>query len=245
MTVNLPDLVHQYDAVINCIGVLNKAVDAETDRGIWLNSYMPHVLAKHAKRVIHISSDCVFSGHDHGGYHEGDFRSSDTLYGRTKALGELIDDRNLTIRTSIVGPDISPDGIGLFNWFMQQNESVYGYTNAIWGGVTTLVLADAVHTALEQGAVGLYHLTNGEKISKLKLLELFNTLRLEPVTIIPSNAVNEDKSLVSVQGSFLFEVPPYDVMVRGIGEWINLHKELYPQYDIKCFCDETKRRNGD
>lgn len=234
MTANLPEIVCEYDAVINCIGVLNKAVDAETDRGIWLNSYLPHMLGRYANRVIHISSDCVFSGHDYGGYKETDFRSSDTLYGRSKALGELNDDHNLTIRTSIVGPDINVNGIGLFNWFMKQRGSVGGYTGAIWGGVSTVALADAIHVALEQDVTGLYHLTNGEKISKYELLEYFNKLRTEPVTIIPSDVVHEDKSLVSVRNGFLYRAPPYEEMVYEIGEWINVHKELYPQYDVNC-----------
>jgi dTDP-4-dehydrorhamnose reductase len=232
MTANLPEIVCEFDAVINCIGVLNKAVDAEPHKGIWLNSYLPHLLAAHAKRVIHLSTDCVFSGRDGGGYREDGFRSADTMYGRSKALGELHDNRNLTIRTSIVGPDTNENGIGLFNWFMKQRGAVHGYTGAIWSGVTTIVLADAMHTALDRGTTGLLHLTNGEKISKFELLKLFNALRREPAEIRPSDAVNEDKSLVCTRSDFDFVVPSYDEMVRNMGEWMRVQSEFYPQYGI-------------
>jgi dTDP-4-dehydrorhamnose reductase len=229
---NLPEIVKDYDAAVNCIGVLNKAVDAAPAEGIWLNACLPHVLAAHARRVIHLSTDCVFSGREGGGYKEGDFRSADTLYGRSKALGELDDGRNLTIRTSIVGPDMNENGIGLFHWFMRQTGTVDGYTEAIWSGVTAIVLAEAMHAALEQGTTGLYHLTNGERISKLELLKLFNALRSEPVTIRPSSAVNEDKSLVCTRSDLDFKVPSYAGMARDMGGWIREHKGLYPRYRI-------------
>jgi dTDP-4-dehydrorhamnose reductase len=172
----------------------------------------------------------VFSGKDRRSYEENSFRSADSLYGRSKALGELDDGKNLTVRTSIVGPDINEGGIGLFNWFMKQRGSVGGYAGAIWGGVTTITLADAIHAALEQGTTGLIHLTNGEKISKFELLKLFNELRSEPVTIIRSGAVNEDKSLICTRGDFNFTVPSYEEMAREMGRWIRARKELYPLY---------------
>jgi len=234
MSVDISGIVSGFDAVINCVGVLNKAVDASPDNGIWLNSYLPHLLARYAKRVIHISTDCVFSGHDGGSYCEDSFRSADTMYGRSKALGELFDDRNLTFRTSIVGPDINENGVGLFNWFMQQNGAVNGYIGAIWGGVTTLVLADAIDAAFRQGTTGLFHLTNCEKISKYELLKLFNTLRREPVAIVPSKDVNEDKSLVHTRTGFSsYSVPSYADMVSDMGKWMLMHKTMYQRYELK------------
>jgi dTDP-4-dehydrorhamnose reductase len=231
MTANLQDMVSGFDAVINCIGVLNKAVDAEPDKGIWLNSYLPHLLAAHAKRVIHLSTDCVFSGNEGGGYNEDSHRSADTLYGRSKALGELNNSKDLTIRTSIIGPDINENGIGLFNWFMKQTGPVGGYTGAIWGGVTTIVFINAIHAALKTGLTGLYHLTNGVKISKFELLDMFNELRREPVEIAPSDVVKEDKSLVSTRSGFDFRVPSYADMLADMGEWIQAHIGLYPHYN--------------
>jgi dTDP-4-dehydrorhamnose reductase len=230
------NIIQNYDAVINCVGVLNKAVDADTYNGIWLNACLPHLLAKLTKdtvtKIIHLSTDCVFSGAGGGGYRENSFRSADTLYGRSKALGELNDTHNLTIRTSIVGPDINENGIGLFNWFMKQNGAVSGYTGAIWSGVTTVVLADAIHAAIEQGLTGLYHLTNGIGINKFELLKLFNGLRRSPLKIIPSDTVHEDKSLVTARSGFEFGVPSYADMVRNMGDWLYANEELYRHYEI-------------
>jgi len=237
MDIEKLNIVLDYDAVINCVGVLNKAVDEEPYDGIWLNACLPHLLAKLARnsktKIIHLSTDCVFSGHEDGNYKENSFRSADTLYGRSKALGELNDDKNLTLRMSIVGPDINENGIGLFNWFMKQKESVNGYANAIWTGVTTIVLANAINVALEQNLTGLYHLVNGEKISKYALLGLFNNLRNEPVTIISSDAVKENKSLVNTRNDFDFTVPAYAEMVADMGKWIKQHSALYSQYKLK------------
>ena len=233
MKVDWSEIVRGYDAVVNCIGILNKAVDADSYKGIYLNACLPHLLAKYAKRVIHISSDCVFSGHDNGSYKENDFRSTDTMYGRTKALGEINDNNNFTIRTSIVGPDINENGIGLFNWFMKQQELAKGYTNAIWSGVTTLVFAEAVNEALKQNTTGLYHLTNGEKISKFKLLKLFNELRTKPIGIEPYEGVKEDRSLICTRKDFSFQVPTYGNMMKSIGKWITDYKELYPKYIVQ------------
>jgi dTDP-4-dehydrorhamnose reductase len=230
------NILCDYDAVVNCVGVLNKAVDDEPYDGIWLNACLPRFLVKLTKdtpaKIIHMSTDCVFSGHDGGGYTENAYQSADTLYGRSKALGEIDDGKNLTFRTSIVGPAINENGIGLFNWFMKQRGTVSGYTEVIWNGVTTIILADAIDAALRQNLTGLYHLTNGEKISKFELLNLFNKLRKKPVEIAPSDAVSEDKSLVCTRTGFDFTVPSYADMVRNMGKWIAKHSELYPKYKI-------------
>jgi len=239
MESDIPSIMRGYDAVINCIGVLNNAVDAEPYKGIWLNSCLPHLLANHAKRVIHISTDCVFSGQDGGGYNEESFRSADTMYGRSKAIGELNNDRNLTIRTSIVGPDINENGIGLFNWFMKQTGTIRGYTNAIWGGVTSLVLADAINVTLKQELTGIIHLTNGQRISKYELLKLFAVLRDEPIEVVSCGLVKEDKSLISMREDLCFTVPDYKGMVCEMGKWVNKHKYLYPLYKTRdVFCNE-------
>ena len=232
MSTNLAKLCNGFDAVVNCIGVLNKEVDNIPHKGIWLNSYLPHLLAAEAKQLIHLSTDCVFSGKDGGGYTESSFRSADTMYGRSKSLGEIDDNRNLTIRTSIIGPDYNKDGLGLFNWFMKEKESVYGFTGAIWSGVSTLVLAEAIHDALCQKITGIYHLTNGEKISKYELLKLFNKLRTKSaITIEPKDTLNEDKSLICTRNDFNYKVPSYEKMVLDMGEWLSHRKDLYMHYE--------------
>ena len=112
----------KYDTVINCIGILNQFAEENMALASFLNSYFPHFLAEVTDgtdtQVIHMSTDCVFSG-KRGEYTEDDFRDGETFYDRSKALGELEDGKNITLRNSIVGPDINPNGIGLMNWFMK------------------------------------------------------------------------------------------------------------------------------
>lgn len=223
-----------YDVVINCIGILNKACDKEPSRAVYLNSCLPHLIADTLKdtntKLIHMSTNCVFSGKS-GPYNEKSFRDGETSYDRTKALGEVEDDKNLTFRNSIIGPDMKENGVGLFNWFMKQNGTINGYTKAIWTGVTTLTLAKAMERAAIEGLTGIYNLVNNKSISKFDLLKLFNQhMKADTVSILPNDSVNIDKSLVNNRKDFSFEVPDYEQMVIEMKEWIYSHKVLYPHY---------------
>lgn len=229
---------NSYDIVINAIGVLNKAVDKNVASGIYLNSVLPHflaeTLAESETKLIHISTDCVFSGKK-GSYEETSCPDESSYYGRSKALGEINDDRNLTIRTSIIGPELKSNGVGLYHWFMKQNGYINGFTNVLWSGVTTLELAKAMDAAIRENLVGLYHLSNNKKISKFELLQLFNKhMRNHEVTIIPDDSVISDKSLRNTRTDFSYEVPDYEEMIEELAYWIKQHEDLYTQYNIKC-----------
>jgi len=224
----------QYDAIINAIGILNQDAEDHKSNAVLLNSYLPHFLSDTTKemktRVIHMSTDCVFSGKT-GGYSETSFRDGETFYDRSKALGELENNKDLTFRNSIIGPDMSESGIGLFNWFMKQNGQINGFTKAIWTGVTTLTLAKAMEQALKENLTGLYNLVNNETISKYELLKLFNKyMRDGQIEIQPSDNLSLDKSLINNRTDFSFEVPSYETMVAEMKEWIDNHKDLYPHY---------------
>lgn len=223
-----------YDIIINCIGILNKAVDAKLAEGIYINSVLPHLLEECVSgtktRVIHISSDCVFSGNT-GHYREDSHPDAESYYGRTKALGELGDGNNLTIRTSIVGPELKKDGIGLFHWFMSQTGFVNGFTEVIWSGVTTLELAKAIDSAMKQGLTGLYHLVNNKVISKYELLCLFNRYLNENRTVIHQNgSFINDKSLEDTRLELQHKIPSYEVMIQELAVWMQKHPWLYAQY---------------
>lgn len=226
----------QYDAVINAIGILNQDAENNKSNAVLLNSYLPHFLCDCAQemktKVIHMSTDCVFSGKT-GGYGETSLRDGETFYDRTKALGELENDKDLTFRNSIIGPDINQNGIGLFNWFMKQKGQVKGYTKAIWTGVTTLTLAKAMEQALIEDLSGLYNLVNNETINKYDLLKLFNKyMKNDRIEILPDDSISLDKSLINNRSDFYFKVPSYEIMVAEMREWILDHKELYPHYHI-------------
>lgn len=225
---------NRYDSIINCIGILNQFAEENHALATYVNAYFPHYLAQLTEntntQIIHMSTDCVFSG-NRGSYSEDDLRDGDTFYDRSKALGELDDDKNLTLRNSIVGPDINPKGIGLLNWFMQQHGEVNGYIKAIWTGQTTLQLAKTMEEAAKERIHGLYNAVPDSSISKCDLLRLFNKyLRTEKVTIVPVDKMAADKSLVRKRKGFDYIVPDYERMIVELSEWINSHKELYPHY---------------
>lgn len=227
---------NQYDTIINCIGLLNQFAESNKAGAVYLNSFFPHYLAKLTEgtetQVVHMSTDCVFSG-KRGQYTEDDLRDGTTFYDRTKALGELEDDKNLTLRQSIVGPDIKANGIGLLNWFLQQKKEVSGYTGAIWTGQTTLQLAKTMEAAAAQKAHGLINTVPEASITKYELLRLFNAhLRREPIRIVPVDKMAADKSLKRTRFEFPLAVPDYEDMIVELGEWMRAHKELYPHYDL-------------
>ena len=223
------------DFIINCVGILVKGSKNYPDNAILLNAYFPHLLKRYADetgaKLVHISTDCVFSG-DKGDYQEDDFRDADDVYGRSKALGEIINDKDLTIRTSIVGPEIKKNGEGLFHWFMKQHGTINGYTNAYWGGITTVELAKVIELSIDNGLTGLVHVTNGEKISKYDLLLLFKKYwNKSDIELVKSEDVKQDKSLKASK-RYNFNVPSYPVMLREMAEWMSLYADLYLQYKV-------------
>lgn len=228
---------NKFDTVINCIGLLNQFAENNKAGAAYLNSYFPHQLAQITEgtdtQVIHMSTDCVFSG-SRGQYTEDDLRDGTTFYDRSKALGEIENDKDLTMRQSIVGPDIKQKGIGLLNWFMQQHGEVNGFTKAIWTGQTTLQLAKTMEAAAKEKAHGLYNMVPDTWISKYDLLRLFNKyLRNNELIIHPvDNQMTADKSLKRTRFDFDYRIPDYEQMVAELADWMSAHKSLYPHYEL-------------
>ena len=227
---------NRYDAVINCIGLLNQYAENNKSSAVFLNAYLPHYLVEltdgTSTQVIHMSTDCVFSGR-RGQYTEDDQPDGTTFYDRSKALGEIVDDKNITLRNSIVGPDMNPKGIGLLNWFMQQHGEVCGYTGAMWTGQTTLQLAKTMELAAMERVHGLYNMVPNTSISKCELLKLFNKyLRNNLLKITPVDKNAADKSLKRTRFAFNYELPDYEVMVSELAAWMRMHRELCPHYEL-------------
>lgn len=219
------------DFVVNCIGILNKKAEDYPSQAILVNSYFPHYLdemsEKYNYKLIHISTDCVFSGHDGGGYKEDSPKTATTVYGTSKALGEINNNRSLTLRTSIIGPDTNPNGIGLFEWFMKQKDEVHGFRKAFWSGVTTIELAKQIEIAMNSNLTGLYHVTNGQKISKYDLLTIIKDVFNKDIKIIPDDNYSCDKSLVVTREDYKFNIPSYHQMIVEMKEWIENNKDIY------------------
>jgi len=229
-------LENKFDSVINGIGILNQFAEQNKAQASFLNSYFPHFLAevtaKIDTQIIHMSTDCVFSG-ARGSYTEDDFPDGATFYDRSKALGEIEDNKNITLRNSIVGPDINSTGIGLLNWFMQQNGEVNGFTKAMWTGQTTLQLAKTMEIAAKEKAYGLFNMVPDHSVSKYDLLLLFNKyFRSNSLKINPVDGISADKSLKRTRFEFNYLIPDYEIMVKELAEWMKKHKNLYPHYNI-------------
>lgn len=221
----------EYDFVVNCIGILNKNAEDHPKQAVYLNSVLPHYLAHLTQslktQVIHLSTDCVFSGAD-GNYNENSFPDGNTIYDMTKFLGELKDNKNLTLRNSIIGPDINSEGIGLFNWFMKQSGVVNGYTNALWNGITTLELAKIIEYISQNRAIGLHHMVNSNFISKYDLLKIIkNEFCKSNITIRPYSAVKINKVLLKTEYKIDYRIPSYSKMISDLQKWIQAHEWLY------------------
>lgn len=221
--------------IINCIGILIAGSNKDPENAIFINSYMPHRLKRVANKIdaklIHISTDCVFSGEKKEPYIEKDEKDGKDTYAKAKGLGEIRDDRNLTLRTSVIGPELKTNGEELFHWFMNQRGTINGFTKAIWSGVTTLELARAVKWAIENNITGLYHITNNQTINKYDLLMLLKKYTRKNIDIIPIEGKNVDKSFIDTRKEINYIIPTYEQMIQDIVSLMNNNK-LYTQYNI-------------
>lgn len=229
-----------FDCVVNCVGVLNRAADDHKTLAVRLNSELPHFLAEATAdlptKIIHLSTDCIFSG-ARGGYREDDLPDGRTFYDRSKALGELVDGKNITFRNSIIGPDLERDGIGLLNWFLQRTGTVNGYTKSIWSGVTTLFLAQMIEPAAVENLHGLFQLTNNTPITKHDLLKLFAKVFRKDIQILPTEGVAADKTLLN--GKTFGVAPSYEQMLVDLRDWMIRHENFYPHYELRSSNEQT------
>ena len=212
--------------IINCVGVLIKDSLSDPFSAININALLPHKLVQFSEvvnaKLIHISTDCVFDG-SKGSYIETDKKTAQDIYGLSKSLGEIKDSKNLTLRTSIIGPELKDKGEGLFSWFLSQNGEVNGYTESIWGGVTTMVLSDIIIKCIKEDYIGLLHVTNRIPISKFDLLNLIKVnFELNDIDLKKVSGKKLDKSLNTKYD--YFNVPSYEQMIK------DLHKYYLENY---------------
>lgn len=187
------------DVTINCIGIVKQLEDSKNIiKSIVVNSLLPHKLnelcKKNNSRLIHISTDCVFSGNK-GMYDEEDESDVIDIYGRTKSLGEVISDNCVTIRTSIIGHELKASH-GLLNWFLKQEDVCNGYTDAFFSGVPTIVLSDIIENVIipDNSISGLYHVSS-DRISKFDLLKLISKIYNKNIVIKEDSRLKIDRSL--------------------------------------------------
>ena len=150
----------------------------------------------------------------------------------SKSLGEINDNLNLTIRTSIIGPELKHEGEGLFHWFMNQKESITGFRSNYWSGVTTLELAKFIKWVLENKLTGLYHLTNSKPISKFELLNIFKDVYSKDIEINDYNDYVCNKSFLNTNNLVDYKVDEYYQMLNEQKKFMLAHKNFYKYYEL-------------
>ncbi|EPM7551798.1 dTDP-4-dehydrorhamnose reductase family protein [Citrobacter freundii] len=191
---------HKPSIVLNCVGII-KQLDAAKNNilSIEINSLLPHKLAQlcssHNAKLIHFSTDCIFKG-TKGNYVEDDESDAIDLYGKSKFLGEVGYDGHLTLRTSIIGHELGSNH-SLVDWFLSQQNSVTGFTNAIFSGLPTCYMAEVIHEyVLPNKLSGLFHLSV-DPISKYDLLNIIKKVYGKNIDIKPTDDFRIDRSLNS------------------------------------------------
>ena len=217
--------------IVNCIGSLVEASINKPSLAIQTNSLLPHFLneisEKYNFKLIHISTDCVFDGKK-GMYKESDKKTETNYYGLTKNLGEIDNNRNLTIRTSIIGPELKSNPTGLFSWVIsQKGNTIHGYSSAMWSGLTTIELAKFIIWSLNKNLTGIVHATNSIGISKYDLINLITETFDLNIDLLKNKDYRSDKTLLNTKVDN-YSFPSYITMVKEMKDWISLNKCIYP-----------------
>ena len=153
------------------------------------------------------------------------------FYDRVKSLGEIKNNKDLTLRMSIIGPDKNEEGIGLFNWFMKQKGTIYGFTNVYWNGITTIELAHGIWQGIKENIIGLYHLVPTQSLSKYELLLKFQEyFPRKNIQIVPREVEPINKVLINTRSDFSFKVGDYNQMLEEMKNWIEMHPTFYKHY---------------
>lgn len=214
------------EAIINAVGIVKQRPTAkESIPSLEINALLPHRLAVMCRaagaRLVHVSTDCVFSGRK-GGYTEDDPSDAEDLYGKSKYLGEVSDSGCITLRTSIIGLELSRKK-SLIEWFLAQKTPINGFTKAIYTGFTTIELSRVIEMMLVEhpAAFGVYHVSS-DPISKFDLLMLVKKRLGLPVEIRPDDSFVCDRSLDSsrFRREFGYTPPSWEHMIDALAKSI-------------------------
>lgn len=210
------------EAVINAVGIVKQRSTAkESIPSLEINSLLPHRLSVFCKgigaRLIHLSTDCIFSGKK-GNYLESDLSDAEDLYGKTKYLGETQDSHCLTLRTSIIGRELSSHK-SLLEWFLAQSGTIKGFTKAVYSGFTTLEMGRIIENLLvnHPEAAGVYQVSS-DPINKYDLLCLFREKLGHKIEIVPDDSFCCDRSLDSARfrREFSYTPPAWETMIEEL-----------------------------
>ena len=216
----------EVDFIINCVGLLVKESNTRPDRAILVNGWFPHYLSyklqNTSTKLIHLSTDCVFDGTE-GPYSESSTHSEENFYGKSKSIGEVNNNKDVTFRMSIIGPELK-DGVGLFNFLYKNLDTeVPGWCNAWWNGITTVQLAKCIDEHMKNPTItGIYHLVNNEnKINKYDLLCLINDVFMLNKTIIKTTGPKDiNKVLIDNRKEFPCIIPNYEIQLIEMKNYV-------------------------
>ena len=223
------------DIIVNCAGILNAECDKHPEMALQTNAMLPSHLVKNCDFLIHISTDCVFDGTENWkGVKSAPNATS--LYGRTKALGEIADDTHaVTLRQSVIGPSLKPTGAGLLHWALsQKGPTVPGFLTHDWNGVTTLELASLIVRILkarQQGnkkIYGLYHYVTKEPIIKHDLLAEIKRVFELPWEIDPQKPEPVLRCLAA--DNRITPPPSISMQLEQLKRWMLSKPHLYDHY---------------
>lgn len=213
------------DIILNCIGIIKQLKESKDPMlSIEINALFPHKLASFLEgtttRLVHISTDCVFSGNK-GNYFEKDVSDAKDLYGKTKFLGELNSYKNsITLRTSIIGPELKTK-VSLLEWFLSQKDDINGYVNAIYSGFPTNELINIIDNYIipNNNLYGLYNVSSSS-INKFELLSLIKKEYKKNILIKPFQGFKNDKSLncERFMSDFKYQFKSWELMVKEMKE---------------------------
>lgn len=215
----------QPNLVINCVGLVKQLADSDDAlSAIPVNSLLPHRLARLCEvagaRLVHISTDCVYSG-SKGMYVETDPSDAKDLYGRSKYLGEVDYPHAITLRTSIIGHELA-SARSLIGWFLSQEGSVRGFRRAIFSGLPTVEIARLIrdHVLPHPELHGLYHVS-ADPINKFDLLTLVSQEYGKEIQIRPDDQLLIDRSLDSTRFRLAtgFQPKTWPELVRSMREF--------------------------
>jgi dTDP-4-dehydrorhamnose reductase len=210
------------DVVINCAGLTKHKPEADDPLvSIPINTLVPHRLAGLCKligaRMVHISTDCVFSG-EKGGYTETDYADARDVYGKSKALGELDYPHAITLRTSTIGHELQSK-YGLLDWFLSQQTSCNGYSRAIFSGLPTVIFAQVIRDVVipHHELHGLYHVA-AKSINKFELLNLISRVYGKSINIVKDDqfVINRSLNADNFQKATGYVSPEWEEMIQAM-----------------------------
>ena len=193
------------DIIINCIGVLIRGSKENTKNAIYINAYIPQLLKEICSsincKLIHISTDCVFSG-ESGSYSENSVKDASD-------------------------PEIKKNGEGLMHWLLNQSGKVEGFKNVYWNGITTLELSKIINFSIEKNITGLWNCSSQSLISKYELLRIIvNCYNLTHIDLIENLEIKSNKSLISIRG-ISYKIPDYSIMINELKLYMDINKKTY------------------